>query len=96
MNKAETLTNRNNQHLPNAKDYHLYFIVAGASAIAVLAAADGFGGDKFKKFAMRNIDYMLGENRQHFSYVIGFGNSFPKRPHHRGAYVCLNKLKHKD
>ena len=62
----------------------------------MLAAADGFGGDNFKKFAMRNIDYMLGENRQHFSYVIGFGNNFPKRPHHRGAYVCLNKLKHKN
>ncbi|XP_071161731.1 uncharacterized protein [Mytilus edulis] len=58
---------------------------AGASTIAVLAAADGIGGDKFKKLALRNIDYMLGENRQHFSYVIGFGSNFPKKPHHRAA-----------
>lgn len=51
----------------------------------MLAAADGIGGDKFKKLALRNIDYMLGENRQHFSYVIGFGSNFPKKPHHRAA-----------
>ncbi|XP_071145235.1 endoglucanase-like [Mytilus edulis] len=58
---------------------------ANAAFIAVIAAADGIGGDKFKNFAMSQINYMLGDNNDNMSYEIGFGNNYPLRPHHRGA-----------
>ncbi|CAG2231367.1 E3.2.1.4 [Mytilus edulis] len=58
---------------------------ANAAFIAVIAAADGIGGDKFKNFAMSQINYMLGDNNYNMSYEIGFGNKYPLRPHHRGA-----------
>lgn len=31
------------------------------------------------------MNYILGDNNKHMSYEIGFGNNFPKKPHHRGA-----------
>jgi len=52
-----------------------------------MAAADGIGGDDYKKWAMTQINYLLGDNNRHMSYEIGFGNNFPHQPHHRGAYV---------
>ncbi|XP_076085701.1 endoglucanase A-like [Mytilus galloprovincialis] len=58
---------------------------ANAAFIAVIAAADGIGGDKFKNFAMSQINYMLGDNNYNMSYEIGFGKKYPLRPHHRGA-----------
>ncbi|XP_063408742.1 endoglucanase E-4-like [Mytilus trossulus] len=58
---------------------------ANAAFIAVIAVADGIGGDKFLNYALSQINYILGDNNKHFSYVIGFGNYYPKRPHHRGA-----------
>ena len=36
---------------------------------------------------MSQIHYMVGDNGQDFSFLIGYGTAFPKRPHHRGRYV---------
>lgn len=41
---------------------------------------------RYKNFAIDQINYMLGDNPASRSYVIGFGNNFPKNPHHRGAH----------
>lgn len=41
--------------------------------------------DRYTNFAKTQIDYMLGENPSNFSYVAGFGDNFPKNPHHRAA-----------
>ncbi|ADL52515.1 glycoside hydrolase family 9 protein [Clostridium cellulovorans] len=40
---------------------------------------------KYLDFATRQIDYILGDNPRSSSYVVGFGNNYPKFPHHRGA-----------
>ena len=40
---------------------------------------------KYNDFAERQIDYLLGENPNQFSYMVGFGDNFPKQPHHRNA-----------
>ena len=40
---------------------------------------------RYHNFAVRQIDYMLGNNPNHRSYVVGFGNNSPVNPHHRGA-----------
>jgi endoglucanase len=37
-------------------------------------------------FAKKQIDYMLGDNPNKRSYVVGFGNNPPKNPHHRAAH----------
>ncbi|CAG2231369.1 E3.2.1.4 [Mytilus edulis] len=58
---------------------------SNAAFIAVIAVADGIGGEKFLNYAMSQINYILGDNNLHLSYEIGFGNNYPKRPHHRGA-----------
>jgi hypothetical protein len=36
-------------------------------------------------FAKSQIDYILGNNPNSMSYVVGFGTNYPKFPHHRAA-----------
>lgn len=50
------------------------------------ADTDGFSrADDYKTWAMQQIHYMLGDNNYDMSYLIGFGNKYPKKPHHRAA-----------
>nr|XP_043608590.1 endoglucanase CX-like [Erigeron canadensis] len=37
--------------------------------------------------AKKQIDYILGENPMRMSYMVGFGNRYPTRIHHRGSSV---------
>ncbi|WP_189082351.1 glycoside hydrolase family 9 protein [Mangrovihabitans endophyticus] len=41
---------------------------------------------RYHDFAVRQIDYALGDNPRHSSYVIGFGVNPPQNPHHRTAH----------
>ncbi|MFY1684342.1 glycoside hydrolase family 9 protein [Micromonospora sp. WMMD730] len=41
---------------------------------------------RFHDFAVRQINYALGDNPRKSSYVIGFGANAPKNPHHRTAH----------
>ncbi|KAH3741115.1 endoglucanase E-4-like [Dreissena polymorpha] len=63
---------------------------ANAAFIAAVAAADGLSPDEYKKYALSQINYILGDNKLHISYEIGFGNHFPKKPHHRGSSCPTN------
>ena len=65
----------------------MLIILANAAFVAAVAAADGLSPDEFKKYAMSQINYILGDNKLHISYEIGFGNKYPKKPHHRGRYT---------
>ena len=50
------------------------------------------------------VDYILGKNPMKMSYVVGFGNKFPRHVHHRGAsipndhkwYSCTGGFKWRD
>jgi endoglucanase len=42
--------------------------------------------EKYHSFAERQINYILGANPKQRSYVVGFGNNPPTKPHHRGAH----------
>ena len=53
--------------------------------VAVLAADAGIDETVNVRWAQTQIDYMLGDNKDRFSYVIGFGDSFPLTPHHRSS-----------
>ncbi len=41
---------------------------------------------KYHSFAETQINYMLGSNPKQRSYVVGFGNNPPTKPHHRNAH----------
>ncbi|XP_060595558.1 endoglucanase A-like [Ruditapes philippinarum] len=58
--------------------------------VATLAAKYGIQSETFKKWALSQINYFLGDNKLNISYEIGFGNNFPKRPHHRGSSCSIN------
>lgn len=51
---------------------------------------------RYSKFANEQINYILGDNPRKYSYMIGFGDKYPQRPHHRGSSPNLaNKPKAK-
>ncbi|CAF3355726.1 unnamed protein product [Rotaria socialis] len=57
---------------------------AGNVAFVCLQAAEaGINSQEYIDFAVRQINYMLGDSGR--SYVIGFGQNFPQRPHHRSS-----------
>ncbi|GFR70539.1 endoglucanase [Elysia marginata] len=62
---------------------------AGNSAfMALLAAEMGIQTDKYRKWAVEQINYILGDNRHDggcYSFEIGYGSKFPRNPHHRAA-----------
>ncbi|MGW7595991.1 glycoside hydrolase family 9 protein, partial [Streptomyces rubiginosohelvolus] len=41
---------------------------------------------RYHDFAVRQIDYALGDNPRGSSYVVGFGENPPTKPHHRTAH----------
>jgi len=47
-------------------------------------------GGKYRSFATGQANYVLGTNPSNRSYVCGFGNNPPVRPHHRGAHGSWN------
>ena len=40
---------------------------------------------RYSALATETVDYILGDNPLGMSYVVGFGETFPQQPHHRGA-----------
>ncbi|KAK8525103.1 hypothetical protein V6N13_016087 [Hibiscus sabdariffa] len=50
--------------------------------------------DVLREFAKTQIDYILGKNPRKMSYVVGFGNHYPKHVHHRGASIPKNKIRY--
>ncbi|KAI4305587.1 hypothetical protein L6164_028945 [Bauhinia variegata] len=50
--------------------------------------------DVLKEFATSQMDYILGKNPMKMSYVVGFGNKFPKHVHHRGASIPNDHVHH--
>jgi len=57
---------------------------AAASMISSLYYRQS-GDKKYLSLAQTQIDYMLGNNPSHISYVIGYGSNWPLHPHHRAA-----------
>lgn len=45
---------------------------------------------EYAEFSKRQIDYLLGENPNQFSYMVGFGENSPKQAHHRNATGFLD------
>ncbi|KQK21861.1 endoglucanase 9 [Brachypodium distachyon] len=47
-----------------------------------------------RSFARTQIEYILGKNPLKMSYVVGYGNHYPKHVHHRGASIPKKKGVH--
>jgi len=62
---------------------------AGNSAFLALVAAEaGIETATYRKWAVEQINYLLGDNNHDggcYSYQIGYGSKYPRQPHHRGA-----------
>jgi len=65
---------------------------SATTAFLAFVYADRVGdiGTRYRDFAKRQIDYILGQNPSSRSYVVGFGNNPPVNPHHRGAHGSWN------
>ncbi|MEW9549908.1 glycoside hydrolase family 9 protein [Nonomuraea sp. NPDC050783] len=63
---------------------------AANTAFAALVHSDSISDATLKAryhdFAVRQINYALGDNPRKSSYLIGFGANPPKNPHHRTAH----------
>ncbi|MEL7520508.1 MAG: glycoside hydrolase family 9 protein, partial [Cyanobacteria bacterium J06553_1] len=45
---------------------------------------------RYSNFANDQTDYVLGDNPANFSYVVGFGDNYAKRTHHRSSAGSAN------
>ncbi|KAJ6812089.1 uncharacterized protein M6B38_151725 [Iris pallida] len=52
-----------------------------------------YSTEVLRNFAKFQIDYILGKNPKKMSYVVGFGNRFPKHVHHRGASIPKSSVR---
>ena len=43
----------------------------------------------YSSFAKSQVDYILGNNPNQCSYMVGFGNNSPQNPHHRSSHGSL-------
>ncbi|GAA5073349.1 glycoside hydrolase family 9 protein [Thermocatellispora tengchongensis] len=63
---------------------------AANTAFAALVHSDSISDAtrkaRYHDFAVRQINYALGDNPRNSSYMIGFGTNPPKNPHHRTAH----------
>lgn len=64
---------------------------AANTAFLALYHSDHLSSDptrvaRYHDFAVRQINYALGDNPRNSSYVVGFGANPPRNPHHRTAH----------
>lgn len=57
--------------------------VAANQGIALIQAYKITGNKKYLKYALDNLDYILGRNGTGYSFVTGYGSKTPMHPHHR-------------
>jgi len=57
--------------------------VAANQGIALIQAYKLTGDKKYLKYALNNLDYILGRNGTGYSFVTGYGSKTPMHPHHR-------------
>jgi endoglucanase len=56
---------------------------AANEGMALIQAYKLSGDKKYVKYALSNLDYLLGRNGTGYSYVTGYGSKTPMHPHHR-------------
>jgi endoglucanase len=57
--------------------------VAGNEGVALIQAYKLTNDPKYLRYALDNLDYILGRNGTGYCYVTGYGSKSPMHPHHR-------------
>lgn len=57
--------------------------VAANQGVALVLAYRLTGDKKYLRYALGNLDYLLGRNGSGYCYVTGYGSKPPMHPHHR-------------
>ena len=60
-------------------------VTSSASFLAQLYNDTVSEDSRYSDFASNQVDYILGDNPANLSYMVGFGENYPERPHHRGS-----------
>ncbi|KAL9668352.1 hypothetical protein QQ045_002732 [Rhodiola kirilowii] len=53
-----------------------------------------YSSDVLRTFSMSQIDYILGNNPQHLSYIVGYGDNYPTHVRHMGASIPKNNIRY--
>ncbi|EPS61761.1 hypothetical protein M569_13033, partial [Genlisea aurea] len=62
-------------------------ILAAHNKEAIICGDKRYTPSQLMDFAKRQMDYILGNNPKGMSYMVGFGEKWPKQAHHRGSSV---------
>ncbi|XP_019057193.1 PREDICTED: endoglucanase 2-like [Tarenaya hassleriana] len=66
------------------------YIISSPSDQTLLCGGQSFDPSELKSFAKSQVDYVLGQNPMNMSYLVGYGDSYPRQVHHRGASIPAN------
>ncbi|KAL2645221.1 hypothetical protein R1flu_012808 [Riccia fluitans] len=58
-----------------------------AAKLSLSCSGNIYKPDQLRWFAYSQIDYLLGSNPMKMSYLVGYGDEYPKFLHHRGASI---------
>jgi len=65
--------------------YSDYMSASGKTELT--CSGKSFRAADLRKFSRSQADYVLGDNPMKLSYLVGYGDSYPQRVHHRGASI---------
>ncbi len=65
-------------------------VTSSAAYLAQLYNDTVKSDSRYSDFANNQVDYILGDNPANLSYMVGFGENYPERPHHRGSSPNLS------
>ncbi|KAJ6703458.1 ENDO-14-BETA-GLUCANASE [Salix viminalis] len=72
-----------------ASVYSDYLASAGRN---LNCAAGNVAPSQLLSFAKSQVDYILGDNPRATSYMVGYGNNYPRQVHHRGSSIVSYKV----
>ncbi|KAF6166536.1 hypothetical protein GIB67_005398 [Kingdonia uniflora] len=64
-----------------------YMLATKQEVITCTGSGNQMKRKDFYNFALKQADYILGENKQNMSYLIGFGSKYPQQVYHRGSSI---------
>lgn len=65
--------------------YSDYMITSGTETF--YCSGKSYQPHDLRKFAISQVDYLLGKNPMEMSYLVGYGNNYPLYVHHRGSSI---------
>ncbi|KAG6781171.1 hypothetical protein POTOM_014060 [Populus tomentosa] len=69
--------------------YSDYLVSAGRN---LNCAAGNVAPSQLLTLAKSQVDYILGDNPRATSYMVGYGNNYPRQVHHRGSSIVSYKV----